>query len=503
MSETEDAPNAPTPSLATLLSEAENAPSLPAVALEVLRISEDEQASLDDLAAVIALDPALSTKLMRYANSALYNPGCEVTTLQRAAMLLGLKAVQLTALSFSLTDSIPKAGRGRFNYDCFWRRSSLRAVAARSFAQAAGSLMPDEAFLSGLIAEFGQVILAECLGQAYDSVLDDSKEGLPSRKLESERLGFDHIETLERVLAEWSFPHSIQASLSQGLRHTDQELPLLGESNARVLVVACMATDLLSLEAPSSSLRALEQAAQDLLGLSAEETHELLNTLEAGVLDLDRLLGLELPVERGINKLLELARAAAAPAASRDQARASIGWKIHSELNSGVDAERELHERGALEYYLMRSIEARLEGTSRVPIGMLHLELCCESAQAAESARQVLMASLGKLVRPSDLWARLSEQRFGVILNEALPISLRRLAERLQEALSSATSDERSAPKLFIGGACIGPVGSAGDGPQLMEVVQRLAEKARTNSANGCLVHPQLLRSKQAPRKAS
>lgn len=503
MSKTEDAPNAPNARLACLLSEAENAPSLPAVALEVLRISEDEEASLDDLAAVIALDPALAAKLMRYANSTLYNPGSEVTTLQRAAMLLGLKAVQLTALSFSLTESIPKAGCGQFNYDRFWRRSSLRAVAARCFAHGTGSLMPDEAFLCGLIAEFGQIALAECLGQEYDPVLEGSKEGLPSRQLELECLGFDHLEALDAILKEWSFPHSIRATLSQALGHSNQEIPTPEDSTARVLVVACMATDLLSLEAPSVSLRELELAAQEQLDLSVEQTHELLDTLEAGVLELDRLLGLKLPVERGISKVLRLARANPAMMPRRAEARCSIGMEIHAELDSGVDADRELHEKEALEYYLMRSIEARLDGVTQLPIGMLHIEWVPAPGDCAVDVQNALEESLQQRVRPSDLWAQLSAHQFGVILNEGLPIGLRRLAEGLQDAIASLVSTAGTAPKLCIGGACIGPVGSALDGPQLMRVAERLAEKARTGSPSGCLVHPQLLRSKAAPRKAS
>ena len=80
----------------------EELPSLPAVAVEVLRLCRRDDVTLDDLAGVIAMDPALAAKLLRYSNSSLFNLGTEVTTLQRAMLVLGLKSVQLMSLSFSL-----------------------------------------------------------------------------------------------------------------------------------------------------------------------------------------------------------------------------------------------------------------------------------------------------------------------------------------------------------------------------------------------------------------
>ena len=72
--------------LPAVLTRAENLPSLPAVAVEVLRLCQDESATIQDLAATIARDPALAAKLLKVSNSSLFNLGQEVTTLERATM---------------------------------------------------------------------------------------------------------------------------------------------------------------------------------------------------------------------------------------------------------------------------------------------------------------------------------------------------------------------------------------------------------------------------------
>ena len=69
----------------------ENLPSIPTVALEILRLSKDPSVSVEDLGEVISADPALSAKILKLANSSLYRRGEEITTLPKAAVLLGLK----------------------------------------------------------------------------------------------------------------------------------------------------------------------------------------------------------------------------------------------------------------------------------------------------------------------------------------------------------------------------------------------------------------------------
>ena len=89
------------------LTQAENLPSLPTVALEVIQLTQDDDCTIDLLAQTISCDPALAAKLLKLSNSSLFTMGQDVTTLSRAAMVLGLKTVKLMSLSFSLVESLP------------------------------------------------------------------------------------------------------------------------------------------------------------------------------------------------------------------------------------------------------------------------------------------------------------------------------------------------------------------------------------------------------------
>ncbi len=50
-------------------------PTLAPVAAELLRLADDERASLEDIARVIGRDPALASQLLRVANSAMFGMG--------------------------------------------------------------------------------------------------------------------------------------------------------------------------------------------------------------------------------------------------------------------------------------------------------------------------------------------------------------------------------------------------------------------------------------------
>ena len=118
---------------------ADSLPSLPTVAMEVLRLTGEEGTTLDDLAIAISRDPALAAKLLKLSNSSLFSMSHEVSTLQKATMVLGMKSVMLMALSFSLADAVPTSGAtGSFDYQDYWLRSLVGAVAGRTLAKRVG-----------------------------------------------------------------------------------------------------------------------------------------------------------------------------------------------------------------------------------------------------------------------------------------------------------------------------------------------------------------------------
>ena len=79
----------------------DNLPSLPTVASQLVTMTADEDATLADIADLVSQDVALSTKVLKVANSAFYNFPQQIGSVAQALSILGTKAVQSLVLSFS------------------------------------------------------------------------------------------------------------------------------------------------------------------------------------------------------------------------------------------------------------------------------------------------------------------------------------------------------------------------------------------------------------------
>ncbi len=499
------------------LLQAEDLPSIPAVAVEVLRLCREEETTLEELATALSYDPVLSARLLRFSNSSLYNLGGEVSTLNRAALVLGMKTVQLMALSFSLASSLPREnGKNRFDYDRFWRRSVVRAVTARTLASLARTMTEDEAFLCGLLGEFGQIVLAQCLGKEYDVVLERAGGSPNTGPLEREVFGYDHADVAGALLESWQFPTLVSRTL-RALHHPDglpaDAEPHLG-SLVNVLTVASHVTDLLTGEDPHRSLRAAEERGKAAFGLDADALHAFVMSLESSVRETSEMLSVRLPHGRLFEQILAEARGeflmrtlSTAKALTDDLVAHGHRTRLRQDP-SLLDAETGVMGQSAFHSFLEGEIDIRLSGALDRPLGCLWIEVDrlaqIESVFGAEARTEILRlvgSTLSPLVRRIDLIARVEGDRFAVMLSEATLFGLRGLAERLRRSVEQASLESplgRVATTITIGGACLGNALARSDGAALVEAARRCLERAKSLGRNRTVVHGALLRAKSA-----
>jgi len=77
-------------------------PTLPAIALKVRKAAEDPEADLNKMADVIALDPSLSARIVKIANSAYMNRTVKAESIQQAVTRIGLLQIRNTAMALAM-----------------------------------------------------------------------------------------------------------------------------------------------------------------------------------------------------------------------------------------------------------------------------------------------------------------------------------------------------------------------------------------------------------------
>jgi len=193
-------------SLINRLKAAKRLPSPPRTALRILELCRRENTEIQEIADVMMSDPALSGRLLRYANSSIVGVGRKVTSIRDAVLLLGLRAVKLTALGFSLVSPDFRPRCPRFNLRGFWSESFATAAVARRVAAQRLGADREEAFTAGLLSKIGRLALAHGLPDEYQRVLEAVDAGKPLLEAERSLLGVDSLEFGALLLADWGLP---------------------------------------------------------------------------------------------------------------------------------------------------------------------------------------------------------------------------------------------------------------------------------------------------------
>jgi len=131
-------------------------PTLPVIAQKVMRLADDDGTGVQELAAVISSDQALSARVLSLANSAYYGHRGTVSTIQRAMIVIGMNMLKQISLSVLVCGTIGRGGKDRAQ---FWKHSFGTATASAMIAKRAGLRDAEVCFMAGLLHDVGKMIL--------------------------------------------------------------------------------------------------------------------------------------------------------------------------------------------------------------------------------------------------------------------------------------------------------------------------------------------------------
>ena len=185
-------------------------PPLPAVGT-LLRLINDPEVEFKEIAKTISMDRALTSQLLRIANSAFYGFPQEIRTVQQATVIVGRQAVRNLALSTAMVKvRSHMRANGPLAAEEFWRHSMAVAYGARMLTDHQHLVAPDEAFVAGLLHDVGKVVFMEYQPETYGELLKRAQNGIePLHLLERETYDIDHAEVGEALCRHWNFPEIV------------------------------------------------------------------------------------------------------------------------------------------------------------------------------------------------------------------------------------------------------------------------------------------------------
>lgn len=182
-------------------------PSPNGVALAILNLMQQDDVTVKDITHVIQTDPALSGRLIKFANSVHFSTRRAIVSISEAVMLIGMPMVRQLVLGFSVLSNFRYGKCSAFNYKEFWSRSLATAIANQALS-ARAKTAAEETFTCGLLSDIGSLAMATLFPERYAEILNaaagKSLDEIASQ--EQEQFATDHKEMTVALLKEWGFP---------------------------------------------------------------------------------------------------------------------------------------------------------------------------------------------------------------------------------------------------------------------------------------------------------
>lgn len=267
-------------------------PLMPQVLLRLLRLLDEESPTLDQLTAVVSCDSALAARLLEILHAD--SPALPLSALNipQALSRLGAKRLKTIATCLAIENEYVRAvDDTSYELKGYWRHSLLVAELSRSLAFKAGYPDPDEAYLTGLMHDVGELLVLSGLGAGYGLLLGICTDEEELCRLEPHYTGTDHAVAGALLVDRWKTPsfmadailfhHRTGAEISE----TDALSRLLWAAHTLLAEAAGVTSSEADDRAimPVSELTGLEPADLSTLLTAAEEAVSL-KALELGLL---------------------------------------------------------------------------------------------------------------------------------------------------------------------------------------------------------------------------
>ncbi len=194
-----------------IIKDLDTIPSLPTAAIKAVKLLQDPDVSISELTKTIEYDPALTTNVLRLANSAYFGAARQIGSLKQAIVRLGTSNVFRLVVASAVAPLANKAVKG---YDLpageLWIHSIAVAIGSDIMREELKLDTPGYMFTAALLHNIGKVVLGNCNYVEAEKILEMAvSHNVSFDEAELAVLGIDHAEVGALLLERWNLPQDI------------------------------------------------------------------------------------------------------------------------------------------------------------------------------------------------------------------------------------------------------------------------------------------------------
>ena len=119
--------------------------------IRIKELIDDETSTIDDIADVILIDPALAATILKLANSSFFNYPGKIDTISKAVLVLGITEVYNLVIAYFTTDAFKTIKADAKFLEEFWECSVDCALLVKYLGSALKIPNAERLFILGLL----------------------------------------------------------------------------------------------------------------------------------------------------------------------------------------------------------------------------------------------------------------------------------------------------------------------------------------------------------------
>ena len=185
-----------------LVAEFKDIPPMPNVMVKALSVIKNPATGIAELAKIMQVDQAISTKTLSLVNSAFYGFRQQITSINKALVVLGMMKAKNIIMSLALKQMMTAQGSREL-----WEHSIRCAVAAEFLAKEYKVINPDDAFVIGFLHDIGKMLLNSKNPLKYSKVRYLAQQGTVNLvDIEDSQFGTNHCVLGALISKKWQLP---------------------------------------------------------------------------------------------------------------------------------------------------------------------------------------------------------------------------------------------------------------------------------------------------------
>lgn len=190
-------------------------PPLPEAARRIIALQQDPLHDLQDLVAVVEMDPSIASRIVGWANSAFYAASPPVTGIEDAIMrVLGMDTTMSMTLGMALGDALRLPAEQVRGLPPFWLDAVFTAATMEALSRAIPAGTRPETglcYLAGLLANFGTLVVGHVFPPQYARIclLQEANRHLPHTVADEAVLQVPREAIAASLLELWAIPQPV------------------------------------------------------------------------------------------------------------------------------------------------------------------------------------------------------------------------------------------------------------------------------------------------------